>query len=95
VNTALLVTVLAPTVTDTGPVVAPAGTVTVKLVVVAADTTALVPLKLTPLFAAIGLNAVPLTTTVWPTNPLEGENDTTERPATAGRVMVFTFPAAS
>jgi len=83
VKTALLVAVLPPTVTDTAPVVAPTGTTTFSDVVVDAETTAAVPLKLTALLAAMGLNPDPPTTTEVPTGPLEGENVVTANPATS------------
>lgn len=65
-------TVMPLTVTLTAPLVAPAGTVVVKLVVVAAVTVAAVPLNFTLLFAAVGLKFVPVRVTVAPTTPLVG-----------------------
>ena len=59
--------VFSSTVTDTFPVVAPAGTITVKDVAVACETVALTPLNFTTLFAAVGLKFVPVITTVDPT----------------------------
>ena len=49
------VAVFAPTVTEIGPVVAPAGTVTSKLVVVADKTVAATPLNLTSLVEGVAL----------------------------------------
>lgn len=57
------------------PVVAPVGTVTVRDVVVAADTVAVVPLNLTVLFAAVVSKFVPEMVTVAPTAPLVGLKD--------------------
>lgn len=67
-----VVTVTPLTVTEMGPEVAPAGTVTVRLVVVATVTTAWVPLNLTTLFTAVVLKFVPEITTVAPMAPLVG-----------------------
>jgi hypothetical protein len=53
--------------------VVPAGTATVKLVDVAAETVALTAPKYTMLFAAAVLNPVPVIVTVVPTGPLVGE----------------------
>ncbi len=72
VNDADDVTVVAPTVTDMTPVLAPEGTVTVSWVDVAAVTTAVTPLNSTTLFAAVVLKFVPLTETVVPIDPLSG-----------------------
>jgi hypothetical protein len=70
----LLVAVFPPTVTAIGPVVAPAGTVVVMLVVVLAVTTALVPLNVKMLLAGVvPSKPVPTMVTVVPTAPLIGE----------------------
>jgi hypothetical protein len=69
------VNVIPLTVTEMFPVVAPAGTVVVNVVVVAALTTAAVPLKNTALFAGVVLKLVPVIVTVAPTAPLPGLND--------------------
>ena len=66
------VAVIPFTATFTAPVVAPAGTVMVKLVVLAVVTVAAVPLKVTLLLAAVGLKFVPVMVTVAPTKPLVG-----------------------
>ena len=60
------------TVTVMLPVVAPAGTVVVMLVVVAAVTMAAVPLNLTVLLAGVVLKFVPVIVTVVPTEPPVG-----------------------
>jgi hypothetical protein len=70
-----LVNVIPLTVTEIVPVVAPAGTVTVNEVVVAALTTADVPLNETTLFAGVELKFVPEIITVAPTAPLDGLKD--------------------
>lgn len=67
-----LVAVFPPTVTVIFPVVAPAGTVVVILVVVLAETTAVVPLNFTVLLAGVALKFVPVMVTLVPTGPLEG-----------------------
>ena len=56
------------------PVVAPVGTVTVKLEEVAAVTTAVVPLNFTALLAGVVEKLVPVRVTVVPTVPEVGEN---------------------
>jgi hypothetical protein len=53
------VAVFAPTVTEIGPLVAPAGTVTTRLVVVAETTVATVPLNLTSFAEGVALNPWP------------------------------------
>jgi hypothetical protein len=67
-----LVAVCVPTFTVTAPVLAPAGTVTVNCVVVAAETAAVVPLNLTTLLAGVLLKLVPTMLTVVPAGPLLG-----------------------
>src|SRR5471032_380786 len=57
--------------------VAPAGTVTVKLVVLAAVTVAMVAPKNTMLLAVVVLKLVPVMVTDVPTGPLAGVNDVT------------------
>jgi hypothetical protein len=69
-----LVAVRDPTVTEIVPVVAPAGTEVVMLVVVEAVTVALTPLKLTVLLPGVVLKLVPLMVTDVPAGPLAGEN---------------------
>src|SRR5207253_7632518 len=61
-------------VTLSGPVVAPAGTWTLNMVVLAATTAAGVPLKLTASWLAVALKAVPYTFTVAPGAPRTGSN---------------------
>ena len=61
-----------PTDTVIGPVVAPEGTVTVRLFAVAAVTVARVPLNLTISEDAVVLNAWPWIVTDWPTAPCDG-----------------------
>ena len=60
------------TVTAIGPLVAPLGTVAVKLVALAAVTVALVPLNFTVLLAAVALKFVPVIVTGVPTGPICG-----------------------
>lgn len=67
-----------PTVTVIFPVVAPEGTVTVRLVALAALTVAVVLLNLTVLFAGVALKLVPVMVTADPTPPEEGEKLVTE-----------------
>jgi hypothetical protein len=75
VKSVALVAVLPPTVTVTGPVVAPAGTEVEILVAVLAVTTAVVPLKLTILLAGVGSKFIPVMVTVVPMGPDVGENE--------------------
>ena len=72
-----LVAVLLPTVTDTRPVVAPAGTDTVRLEVVADVTAAVTPLNLTKLLAGVALKPEPSIVTLDPTGPLTGSKPVT------------------
>ena len=65
--------VLQPTLIETGPVVAPVGTVVVMLVGVLAVTTAVTPLNFTVLLRGVVLKFVPAMVTVVPTDPLVGE----------------------
>jgi hypothetical protein len=62
-----------PTCTEIVPVAAPAGTVTVNEVVVAAVTVAVVLLNLTMLFVAVVLKLVPVMVTLVPAIPCSGE----------------------
>jgi hypothetical protein len=66
------------TVTEILPVVAPVGTVVVNWVVVAAVTVATVPLKDIVLLLGVVLKFVPVTITVAPITPLEGEKEVIE-----------------
>ena len=68
----LLVAVCVPTFTVIAPVVAPVGTATVRCVVVAAETVAVVPLNMTVLLAGVAMKFVPVMTTDVPTSPLVG-----------------------
>jgi hypothetical protein len=67
-----LIKIIPFTIIDIGPVVAPAGTNTVKVVDVASVIEAEVPLNVTRLFAGVVLKFVPLIVTVAPTAPLVG-----------------------
>ena len=68
-----LVPVCPDTVTAIGPVVAPAGTVTVREVAELAEgVEAATPLKVTELLAAVALKLVPEMVTDVPTGPLVG-----------------------
>jgi hypothetical protein len=75
VKTLELVAVKLFTVTFMAPVVAPAGTITVRLVADAAVTTATIPLKCTLFSETVVLKSFPKTVTVVPTNPEVGENE--------------------
>jgi hypothetical protein len=70
----VLITVSPPTVTETGPVVAPAGTVADTLFVVAPPTAAIVPLNRTSLLAGVSLKPEPEIVTDAPSEPLAGLN---------------------
>lgn len=61
-------------VTETGPVLAPVGTLVVRVVVVDAVTVAAVPLKLTASWLGVVLNPVPYIVTLVPTAPDDGES---------------------
>jgi hypothetical protein len=63
-------------VTLMGPVVAPAGTLTVSCVAVAALTVACVPLKRTVFWLAVALKPTPEMVTVVPTGPCPGLKST-------------------
>lgn len=73
-------------VMEMGPSVAPAGTVVVMDVEVAAVTVAVVVLNFTALFAGVRLKFVPLIVTVAPTTPLEGE-----KPVMVGNASMTIF----
>ena len=60
------------TLTEIGPEFAPGGTVVVIKVVLAASTTATVPLKVTILFDSSESKFCPVIFTIAPTNPLAG-----------------------
>ncbi len=63
---------LLATVTESGPVVAPAGTVARRVVLVAEVTVAIVPLNWTVSFAGVGSNPWPWIVTCVPTEPVTG-----------------------
>lgn len=67
-----------PTVTSINPVVVPAGTWVMMLVMVLADTPAVRPLNLTRLLAGMLLKLVPVMVTVVPMGPLAGEKEVIE-----------------
>jgi hypothetical protein len=67
-----LVAIELPTLMETGPVVAPDGTVTTTCVVVAAATIAFVPLNATTFAAGLAAKPVPEIVTLVPTGPLDG-----------------------
>lgn len=71
----LLVTVIPPTVTVMIPETAPVGTSTTRVVAVAVDTVAVVPLNLTRLFGLVVLKFMPVIVTVVVIGPTPGEND--------------------
>ncbi len=72
VNTLLLVAVLPPTVTVTKPVVAPAGTLILIVLVVDAEGLPVTPLNFTILLDGIGSKFVPPIITKLPIGPLSG-----------------------
>jgi hypothetical protein len=72
-----LVPVPALVCTDTGPVVAPAGTVATSCVVEAELTDATVPLKRTVLLAGVALKLAPEMVTTVPIGPLSGRKSVT------------------
>lgn len=82
-------------VTAMAPVVAPVGTVTVRLFVVAALTVAVVPLKVTVLDAGVALNPVPWIVTVSPIGAPSGEKSMMLTCVGDERVMLRRFPTAS
>jgi len=89
--------VAVPTVTLIVPVLAPAGTVTVKLFAVAAVTVAVVPLNFTVLELTVVLKFCPWMTTVCPTLPCVGlklriDSALVEE---VDRVIDWRFPTAS
>jgi hypothetical protein len=96
VKLSALVTEPSPGVeTVTDPVVAPAGTLTVSEVALAALTPAAVPLNLTVFEAGVVENPVPSIVTVAPTSPLAGVSWTTDKAEEAWRDIERRFPAAS
>lgn len=97
VKFALEVAVEVPTVTLIGPVVAPEGTVVVKLFAVAAVAVANVPLNCTVLALNVALKFWPWMTTVWPTLPCPGEKLEIASPLgeVVERVIESKFPTAS
>jgi hypothetical protein len=82
-------------VTVTGPVVAPAGTVTVSDVSVASVTVAAVPLNFTVVVPGWSENPVPRIRTVSPGPPRSGVTSMTDTSADGWRVMPARFPATS
>lgn len=92
------VAVEVPTETVIGPVVAPDGTVTVKLFVVAEVTVAGVPLNCTVLLLAVLLKFCPWMVTVVPTLPCAGVKFKMARAVADGRLereMERMLPTAS
>jgi hypothetical protein len=81
--------------TVTPPEVAPAGTLTVRVVAVAAVTDALVPLNLTVFEPGVVENPVPWIVTVAPTSPRDGLNWMTASFEEGLREIESRFPAAS
>jgi hypothetical protein len=91
----LLETEPALVLTLMGPVVAPAGTVTIRLVAEAETMLAVVPLNCTVFCEGVALKAVPLMVTVAPAVPLCGVNEIIESCDELCRVMLKMFPTAS
>ena len=91
----VLAIVLPPTVTDTLPVVALAGTVTTSELADAAVTVAVAPLNDTAFSAAVPLNPVPLFVIAAPGGPLAGEKLASVMGAGLTRWMPTMLPAAS
>ena len=83
--------------TQIGPVVAPDGTVVVRLLVVAAVTVAEVPLNFTVLELGVALKFWPWIVTVWPTLPCAGEKLKMASPLgeVVERVIESRLPTAS
>ena len=69
------------------PVVAPAGTSTVRLVAVAALTVAMVPLNFTVLLAIVGEKLVPVRVTMVPAVPVVGEKPVRVKGATGATTV--------
>ena len=86
-----------PTVTLSGPVVAPAGTVVVRLFAVAAVTVAAVPLNSTLFELGVVLKFCYWMVTVWPKAPCVGEKPkiASELGETVERVIESRLPTAS
>jgi len=95
VNVSALVAVLAPTMTEMVPVVAPEGTVTWSWVGVALDTVACVPSNFTMSLDGMVLNPEPWIVTGSPTWPDCGENWKTCSSPEAKRSMDVMLPSAS
>jgi hypothetical protein len=91
----VLVTVPFALVMAIGPVVAVAGTVTVRSVVVAELTVAATPLKVTAFWLAVGTKPDPRMVTVVPTRPLDGEKAKIDRSLGPLRVIDRMLPSAS
>ena len=90
-----LVPVPALVCTDTGPVVAPAGTVVLSCVADAEPTGARVPLNCTVLLAGVALKLAPEIVTIVPTGPLSGRKSVTAGTLAAVRLICVRLPAAS
>ena len=82
-------------VTLIGPLVAPAGTVTCKLLVVAVATVAAVPLKLTVLALGVALKPTPVMLTVAPTVSLSGVNSIMATEPALLRSILVMLPTGS
>ena len=95
VNGALLVAVPLGEVTEIGPVVAVAGTVTTNWLDEAEVTVPVPPVNVTESCDALLLNAVPEIVTDVPTGPLTGVKPRIETWPTEERVMLVMFPTAS
>jgi hypothetical protein len=95
VKFAVLVTVTAAVVTEIGPVVAAAGTVTTNCVDVAELTVAVVPLNLTVLELAVVLKPVPTMATWSPTTPRAGRKLVMESVPSGTTLVDVMLPVAS
>ena len=89
------VAVFPATVTAIGPVVAPGGTVTTRLVLVAERTVAPVPLNVTVFSEGVALNPCPWSVTCVPTGPREGVKLRSASPVKVNRLISRMFPTAS
>ena len=94
IKSSVLLAVTQAVVTETFPLVAAAGTVTVMLVALLAVTTAAVELKVTVLLAGVVLNPVPVMVIVLPGMPTDGDTDVTVS-GVATTCVSFTINASS
>ncbi len=94
-NEALLVAVPLGEVTESGPVIAPAGTVTTSWFAEAEVTVALIPLNVTEFCDGFVLNAVPEIATDMPADPLLGVKSRIDTWPADMRLTLIMLPTAS